>query len=245
MANLDIHSAPGQRPIPSRVSDAHSHVHVVHGVPAAARPLRGPHPGYRRAGKRMLDIALVAVFLPVYLPVIALAALVLFVEGGNPFYRQERLGRNGERFSILKLRTMVRDADARLQALLAENPEMKREWDVSQKLKSDPRVTRVGALLRRASLDELPQLWNVLIGQMSLVGPRPMMPEQLPLYGDPADYFAVRPGITGLWQVARRNEGSFAERVQYDTAYARDLSLSTDLRILWQTIGVVLRRTGC
>ena len=199
---------------------------------------------YRRAGKRALDILLVLAFLPVYLPLIAVAAVLLFLEGGNPFYRQPRLGLNGERFSILKLRTMVRDADKKLNDLLAKDPELKREWDVSQKLKKDPRITRVGALLRMTSMDELPQLCNVLKGEMSLVGPRPMMPDQLPLYGDPQHYFAVRPGITGYWQVDRRNESSFADRAHYDAAYDAEMSLPKDAWVLLQTIGVVLRRTG-
>ncbi|KZY42132.1 sugar transferase, partial [Roseovarius sp. HI0049] len=199
---------------------------------AIERPKRGQV--YRRAGKRAFDILLVLAFLPVYLPFIAVAAGLLFLEGGNPFYRQPRLGLNGERFSILKLRTMVRDADKKLAELLAKDPELKREWDVSQKLKKDPRITRVGALLRMTSMDELPQLWNVLKGEMSLVGPRPMMPDQLPLYGDPRHYFAVRPGITGYWQVDRRNESSFADRAFYDAAYDAELSLPKDAKVLWQ-----------
>ncbi|GAB4309296.1 MAG: sugar transferase [Roseovarius sp.] len=200
---------------------------------------------YRRFGKRALDIALVVAFAPLYLPLIAIAALLLLIEGGNPFYRQDRLGRGGARFSILKLRTMVRDADAQLARLLAEDPQLRREWHTTQKLRNDPRVTRVGAFLRRTSLDELPQLWNVLKGEMSLVGPRPMLPEQLPLYGDGTRYFATRPGLTGLWQVGRRNDSSFAERARYDGAYDAAMSLGTDLGILFRTIGVVLRRTGC
>ena len=199
---------------------------------------------YRTVGKRVLDILLVLALLPVYLPIVGIAALLLFVEGGNPFYRQARLGLNGERFSILKLRTMVRDADKKLQAVLATDPELKREWDVSQKLKNDPRITKVGAMLRRTSMDELPQLWNVLKGEMSLVGPRPMMPDQLSLYGDPRHYFAVRPGITGYWQIDRRNESSFADRAHYDAAYDAEMSLPRDAKVLWKTIGVVLRRTG-
>lgn len=199
---------------------------------------------YRRVGKRALDILLVMALLPFYLPIMGGAALLLFIEGGNPFYRQARLGRNGEMFSIVKLRTMVRDADVKLAELLATDPVLKLEWDVTQKLKNDPRITRVGAMLRRTSLDELPQLWNVLKGDMSLVGPRPMMPDQLSLYGDPTHYFAVRPGITGYWQVDRRNESSFADRAYYDAAYDKELSLLKDARVLWQTIGVVLRRTG-
>lgn len=221
---------------------------VVQNTDVAARPKRIDLPRrrwvYRRAGKRALDLFLVLAFMPVYLPVIAVAACLLLIEGGNPFYRQPRLGLNGERFSILKLRTMVRDADKRLNDMLARDPELKREWDVSQKLKNDPRITPVGALLRITSMDELPQLWNVLKGEMSLVGPRPMMPDQLSLYGDPRHYFAVRPGITGYWQVDRRNESSFADRAEYDAAYEIELSLLKDARVLMQTVGVVLRRTG-
>lgn len=255
MANLDIQSPPAVRPVPLHVRaprfpelhslTATSHAALTRAYVPAVEPAGVPRFSYRRAGKRLLDVALVLALMPVYMPLIGAAAALLYVEGGNPFYRQDRLGKNGARFSLLKLRTMVRDADAKLQKLLEEDPELRREWEVSQKLKSDPRITRVGEFLRRSSLDELPQLWNVLTGDMSLVGPRPMMPEQLPLYGDPAHYFAVRPGITGLWQVGRRNEGSFADRAKYDTAYFRDLSLTKDLRVLWKTIGVVLRRTGC
>ncbi len=199
---------------------------------------------YRTVGKRVLDILLVLALLPVYLPIVGIAALLLFVEGGNPFYRQARLGLNGERFSILKLRTMVRDADKKLQAVLATDPELKREWDVSQKLKNDPRITKVGAMLRRTSMDELPQLWNVLKGDMSLVGPRPMMECQRSLYPGRA-YYEMRPGITGIWQVSDRNLSTFADRARFDTEYFRTVSLGTDLRLLMRTFSVVLRSTGC
>lgn len=260
MANLDIQPPPARLPVHALMRNGHDrHIVSLETAPAEINPvLEMSRPGwievdhggeswlsYRRLGKRVLDIVLVLGFLPVYLPLVALAALLLYVEGGNPFYRQDRLGRNGTKFSIFKLRTMVRDADKQLQSLLDSDPALKHEWEVSQKLKSDPRVTRVGEMLRRSSMDELPQLWNVLVGQMSLVGPRPMMPEQLPLYGDPRHYFAVRPGITGFWQVDRRNESSFAERAHYDAAYDADVSLKMDLRVLWQTVGVVLKRTGC
>lgn len=258
MANLYVNSAPDSRPAPMMVRGlkskhrlpverpVHPGVRMDFAAPAASTVVDFPRPrtGYRRIGKRVFDILLVLAFLPVYLPLIGVAAFLLFLEGGNPFYRQARLGLNGETFSILKLRTMVRDADKKLQDVLAKDPEMKREWDVSQKLKNDPRITRVGAMLRRTSMDELPQLWNVLKGEMSLVGPRPMMPDQLSLYGDPKHYFAVRPGITGYWQVDRRNESSFADRAHYDAAYDAEISLPKDARVLWQTIGVVLRRTG-
>lgn len=230
----------------SREAKGRLDLQVKLGTGAIATGVVRPEGGiYRLAGKRMLDIALVLAFLPVYLPVIGIAALFLAVEGGNPFYRQKRLGRNGEHFSILKLRTMVKDADARLAALCAADPAIKREWDETQKLRNDPRITRVGNLLRRTSLDELPQLWNVLTGDMSLVGPRPMMPEQLPLYGAPRHYFALRPGITGIWQVGRRNETSFSERAVFDEEYNRNLSFWQDLKLLFKTVGVVIRRTGC
>ncbi|WP_111733152.1 sugar transferase [Roseovarius amoyensis] len=241
-ARLDVKASLGATFYPANTSATPSHLGT--GAPAGARQ-RGLGSIYRRFGKRAFDIALVLAFAPLYLPLIGGAALMLTVEGGNPFYRQERLGRSGNRFTIFKLRTMERDAEQRLEEVLAADPELRREWDVTQKLRHDPRVTRVGEFLRRTSLDELPQLWNVLKGDMSLVGPRPMLPEQLPLYGDPAHYFALRPGISGDWQVSRRNEGSFAERASYDADYDAALSLGRDLRILWRTIGVVRKRTGC
>jgi lipopolysaccharide/colanic/teichoic acid biosynthesis glycosyltransferase len=139
---------------------------------------------------------------------------------------------------------MVRDADRQLAKLLEEDPELAAEWNRTQKLKQDPRITRVGRFLRRTSLDELPQLWNVVKGDMSLVGPRPMLPEQLPMYGRADSYFAVKPGITGIWQVSDRNESSFAYRQKTDREYDRKLSLSLDLRLLFRTVGVVLRGTG-
>ncbi len=208
----------------------------------AAKP--GPVLLYRHLGKRILDIAFVLLTLPFSLPIIALCAIALWLEGGSPFYRQDRLGADGRRFSILKLRTMVRNADEVLESYLARDPEMRREWDQLQKLRHDPRVTRVGHVLRVTSLDELPQLWNVLIGDMSIVGPRPMLPEQLGMYGDPSAYFALRPGITGLWQVSARNASRFSYRNEVDGAYERALTLKLDVTILIKTIGVVLRPTG-
>ena len=142
---------------------------------------------------------------------------------------------------------MIPDADAALARILRDDPALDEEWRTTQKLARDPRVTRFGALLRRTSLDELPQLWNVLNGTMSLVGPRPFTPEQRGLYRNgrtDADYYHLRPGITGLWQVSRRNRGSFAERATYDSAYRNRLSVWTDLSILARTIVVVLRATG-
>jgi len=139
---------------------------------------------------------------------------------------------------------MVRNADAKLEACLQADPEMRAEWTATQKLKNDPRITPVGRFLRATSLDELPQIWNVLRGEMSLVGPRPMLPEQLPLYGDPRAYFALRPGIAGAWQVTARNEQAFETRRTFDADYHTYLCLKEDVLLLWSTIFVVVRRTG-
>ncbi|WP_274846424.1 sugar transferase [Phaeobacter sp. QD34_24] len=199
---------------------------------------------YAWGGKRALDLALTLLSLPVTLPVMLLCALALVIEGGNPFYTQERLGQNGKRFRILKLRTMVRDADTCLQDYLERDAALKREWESTQKLKNDPRITPVGRILRVTSLDELPQLWNVIKGEMSLVGPRPMMTDQLPLYGDPRDYFDVKPGLTGLWQVSARNESTFAFRAAADSEYCRGLGLANDMKLIWRIFGVVAKGTG-
>lgn len=204
----------------------------------------GPVYLYRHLVKRLIDICFVLITLPFSITMIGLCALALWFEGGNPFYTQARLGKNGKRFHILKLRTMVSDADAVLEDYLSRDPEMRREWDELQKLRNDPRVTPVGAFLRKTSLDELPQLANVLLGDMSLVGPRPMMVDQLGMYGDPSAYFALKPGITGLWQVSARNSAKFSYRNQIDGDYERALTMKLDITILFKTIGVVLRPTG-
>jgi exopolysaccharide production protein ExoY len=207
----------------------------------AATPAAGL---YRRRIKRAFDTLAVLAAAPVILPIVAGLALAVRQDGGGAFYSQPRIGRGGHTFRIWKLRTMVPDADARLAAHLAADPAARAEWAATQKLRHDPRVTPLGRLLRRTSLDELPQLWNVLRGDMSLVGPRPMMPDQQRLYPGTA-YFRLRPGITGSWQVSARNQSTFAARADYDATYDRDLSLATDAAILLRTVGVVLRGTGC
>lgn len=200
---------------------------------------------YRAFGKRLLDITFVLATLPFTLPVILVCAFALWVEGGKPFYTQPRLGRGNKSFPMIKLRTMVQNADVVLEKHLAANAEMRLEWNEMQKLRHDPRVTHLGRLLRTTSLDELPQLFNILRGDMSLVGPRPMMPNQLGLYGNADDYFKLLPGITGLWQVSSRNNNRFSHRRKVDTEYNEKLSLLSDLKIIGKTFGVVLRRTGC
>ena len=218
--------------------------------PAPARTVRSRLQGrhgrtlpYRDLFKRVLDLLLVTLSLPIVVPVVALLALVVALDGGKPFYRQIRVGRDGRHFTMWKLRSMVPDAEAELARYLEAHPEQRHEWDTHQKLRHDPRITRIGHVLRASSMDELPQLWNVLTGDMSLVGPRPMMPCQQVLY--PGDsYYNLRPGITGFWQVSRRNESTFAARAEYDAAYERAVSFRTDVRVLLATVRVVLSRTG-
>lgn len=215
-------------------------------APHALLPIDHQHlaGAYRRHLKRAFDIALVCVLaIPALVLVGGFALLVMLRERAAPFYRQERVGLNGRVFGMWKLRTMVPGADRVLEGYLAENPAARAEWNRHQKLKDDPRITGLGRLLRRSSLDELPQLWNVLMGDMSIVGPRPMMCDQRALYPG-REYYVMRPGITGFWQTSLRNESSFHERAGFDQAYFRELSFATDIRVLWRTISVVLRGTG-
>ncbi len=193
--------------------------------------------------KRVIDIVVVLVSAPIALPLVALLAILIRLDGENPFFNQKRVGRDGRIFTFWKLRTMVSGADQRLEGILAASPAARDEWNATQKLKSDPRITRLGRILRRTSADELPQLWNVLIGDMSLVGPRPMLPQQQSIYPGSA-YFTLRPGITGIWQISARNESSFASRAHFDTRYASTMSLALDISIIIKTIGVVIRGTG-
>lgn len=198
---------------------------------------------YRHGGKRLLDLALVLLSAPLVLPLVLTMAILVARKGGKPFYRQMRVGKNGRQFTLWKIRTMVEHADEKLAEYLDQNPEARSEWDDKQKLDHDPRITAVGHLLRKTSMDELPQFWNVLRGDMSLVGPRPMMPEQQTQYPG-SDYYDLRPGVTGNWQVSARNESSFSDRAWFDTVYAGGLSLRQDLQLLAATIQVVLRATG-
>ncbi len=198
---------------------------------------------YRDYLKRALDISFILLVSPIALPLVAILALVASRDGASPFYTQARVGRNGVVFTMYKIRTMVSDADARLEKHLAENPGARIEWDSTQKLKKDPRITAIGTFMRRSSLDELPQLLNVLRGDMSLIGPRPMMVSQKALYPG-RTYYELRPGITGLWQVSDRNESTFADRARFDTTYGKTLSFKNDLMILFKTVGAVLRCTG-
>jgi lipopolysaccharide/colanic/teichoic acid biosynthesis glycosyltransferase len=198
---------------------------------------------YPGPGKRLFDIVFVLFFaVPMFL-IVTLLALLVATDGRSPFYTQKRVGLNGKVFRMYKLRSMVTDADKVLADYLASNPAARAEWDRDQKLKNDPRVTWVGRLIRKTSLDELPQFFNVLKGDMSVVGPRPMMCEQQALYPG-TEYYEMRPGITGLWQTSVRNESSFEQRAEYDREYFFKMSLTTDLKLVLRTLGVVMRATG-
>jgi len=176
----------------------------------------------------------------VFLVLIAVA--VRLADRGPVFFAQKRVGQDGRLFSCLKFRTMVVDAEERLEEELRTNPEARSEWAVHRKLREDPRIIPfVGKILRKHSLDELPQFINVLLGDMSIVGPRPVTPEELPLYGDKLKYYlAVRPGITGAWQVSGRSELSFDQRVNLDAGYVQNWSFLRDLFIITATVRVVL-----
>ena len=202
---------------------------------------------YQRVFKRLIDTLLVVVSLPIVVLVIGGLALIIRRDGGPAFFVQPRVGLNGEVFPCFKLRTMHVDAEARLAEMCATDPIIAAEWHRDQKLRIDPRITKVGCFLRRSSLDELPQLFNVLRGEMSIVGPRPFLPSQEELYrraGGRA-YYAMRPGITGSWQVAGRGDTRFVDRVGFDDNYHSRLSFREDLMILLKTVGVVIKSTGC
>jgi len=198
---------------------------------------------YRSIAKRFIDIVGVILLAVPALLVLSVFAALIFLSGSNPFYSQERIGKNGRIFRMWKLRSMVPNAKEKLEGYLSQNAQARAEWDKTQKLKNDPRITKIGRFIRKTSLDELPQLWNVYMGDMSLVGPRPIMREQRALYPGQA-YYKMLPGITGFWQISERNDTSFAERAYYDTSYLQQISLLTDIRIMLQTVSVVIRGTG-
>lgn len=181
-----------------------------------------------------------------FLPFIVLVVTLLVLTDGWPIlFAHERVGRHGRPFKCLKFRTMANNANERLAALLASDPVARAEWEANQKLENDPRVTCIGALLRKSSLDELPQFWNVLRGDMALVGPRPIVANEAHHYGEHyAEYLSVKPGVTGLWQVSGRSDTTYSERVALDVDYIRNRPFKRDLGILLRTVGVVLSRSG-
>ena len=203
-------------------------------------------PGLRdpvaRFFKRALDLVVAALLLIFSLPLALAIALAIVVEARGPvFFSHTRIGKGRRRFEVWKFRSMVTDADARLARYLDAHPERLAEWRETHKLKDDPRVTRVGRLLRRTRLDELPQLLNVLRGEMSMVGPRPIVAEEIPKYGPAfALYVQVLPGLTGLWQVSGRTHTRYRDRTALDLKYLRERTLGMDLAILLKTVRVVI-----
>lgn len=196
--------------------------------------------------KRAIDIAGALIFFIVLGPLYVLIALAVWISMGRPVhYWQYRLGVDGRKFRFYKFRSMVRDSEGVLEDYLSRNDMARTEWDTFQKLESDPRITPVGQMIRKLSLDELPQFWNVLKGDMSLVGPRPCMVRQKSLYGKGWSYYCtVRPGITGLWQVSGRNRLTYAKRVELDVSYVNHWSLWLDCKIILRTFRTVITGDG-
>lgn len=222
---------------PVKASLGSAPVGELHSVPTQAASSRG---------KRVIDVTLAVtalILLSVLLAIVAVAIMLL--DGGPAFIRHRRIGKDGVPFGCLKFRTMVVDADAVLVRHLAANPDAAVEWKAMRKLRRDPRITPIGKILRETSLDEFPQLLNVIRGEMSLVGPRPIVAEEMVRYGAAiADYKAVRPGLTGLWQCSGRNDVTYERRVMLDREYVRTWSISCDLLIMLKTIPAVMSSKG-
>lgn len=202
--------------------------------------------GYRSTFKRSFDLGFTVLLLPLFLPLGLLVALLIRLDSRGPvIIRVKRLGREGSTFYKYKFRSMVLNAEKVLQELLASNEVIRKEYEATYKIRNDPRVTRFGRLLRKTSLDELPQILNILRGEMSWVGPRDILPSELAVYGEFGDKFAtVKPGLTGLWQVSGRSRLPYSERVRLDMHYIDHLSFLLDLKIILKTIPVVLFGDG-
>ncbi len=231
--------------VPSDLIDISGAKSLRASVPGGVGPGIGRNSPVGLGIKLVLDFTIAALALIFLSPLLLAIAAYVKHDGGPALYAQTRIGRGGRRFRCWKFRSMVVGAEQKLQVLLASDPAAAAEWAETQKLTVDPRVTGIGAVLRRTSLDELPQLLNVLHGDMSLVGPRPITDAEVERYADDiASYFAVRPGVTGLWQVSGRSETTYAHRVQLDVRYVKSWSLLQDLSILLRTIPAVLLRRG-
>ncbi|MDG2953757.1 undecaprenyl-phosphate galactose phosphotransferase WbaP [Bisgaard Taxon 10/6] len=195
--------------------------------------------------KRTMDILGSLIIITLLSPVLLYLYFSVKKDGGNAIYGHPRIGRNGRTFKCLKFRSMVVNSKEVLEELLAKDPEARAEWEKDFKLKNDPRITKIGAFIRKTSLDELPQLFNVLKGEMSLVGPRPIVKEELERYQEDVDYYLMaKPGMTGLWQVSGRNDVDYDTRVYFDSWYVKNWSLWNDIAILFKTVNVVLNRDG-
>ncbi|WP_333994385.1 sugar transferase [Sphingomonas sp. 22R3R2A-7] len=200
----------------------------------------------RYGAARLFDISVALTALLFFSPLMILIAITIYVRDPGPIlFAQRRIGHRGRKFGCFKFRSMVVDAEARLAELLASDPAAQAEWNRDHKLRDDPRITLIGSVLRKSSLDELPQLLNVLRGDMSIVGPRPIVDAEVTRYGRYfAHYCYVRPGITGLWQVSGRNDVSYRRRVAFDVMYSRRRSMILDIRIIAMTVPSVLLARG-
>lgn len=221
----------GQKKLPTRADNSRSTLKLKFAEPTA---------------KRGLDILIAASALVVLLPLMAVIAFLIWrSDRGSPIFKHARIGRNALPFGCLKFRSMVTDSERLLAEHLAMNPDAAAEWAATHKLRNDPRITPLGRFLRKSSLDELPQLFNVLLGEMSLVGPRPIVSAEVARYGAAFETcFSVPPGLTGLWQVSGRSNCAYSERVALDLEYARNWSLSGDIAILLRTVPAVLVQRG-
>lgn len=201
---------------------------------------------YNRFVKRVFDIILTIIGIVCISPLFAAIAIWIYKDSPGPIiFKHRRIGKHGREFSCYKFRSMCVDADVKLKELLVKDPEARKEWETEFKLKHDPRITKSGAFLRKTSLDELPQLFNVLKGEMSLVGPRPIIKDEVPKYGNYiGDFYMVRPGVTGMWQTSGRSDVSYDERVQMDSWYVRNWNVWFDIVLIWRTIGVVIGKKG-
>jgi len=209
-------------------------------------PARSPLAALGGVRKRVLDIFLIVCFMPLTVPLIlALMVLVKASDGGAVFFAHRRVGFGGKQFNCWKFRTMVENGDRILADYLARNPQERLLWETQRKLKDDPRITPLGAIMRKLSLDELPQLWNILRGEMSIVGPRPVVMDELALYGNCVrHYLRTRPGLTGLWQVSGRSFTTYRYRVLLDRTYVTRWSVPLDLWIIARTIPAVVASRG-
>ena len=197
--------------------------------------------------KRAIDIVAGLIGIILLIPVTLLIGIIniIFRENGPIFYSQERIGKNGKKFKMYKYRSMVVDADKKLEKLLQENKELRDEFEKTRKLKNDPRITKIGKILRKTSLDELPQLINVLKGEMSLVGPRAVVDGEIELFGENKEkVLSVKPGITGYWAANGRSNTTYEERVDMETFYAENFNLLLDIKILFKTVFSVVKREG-
>ena len=219
---------------------------VVRGYVEPARSAVDSRPTFDDATRRTLDLVIAAALVVLLAPLLVVVAVLVWAQDGGPaLFAHERIGLGGKPFKCLKFRTMLTDSEARLSTLLATDATARREWEQDHKLRCDPRITRLGRFLRRSSIDELPQLLNVLRGEMSLVGPRPIVEAEVVRYGRWFWCYAkVKPGITGLWQVSGRNNTTYRRRIALDTVYGRRVSLGLYLKILVLTVPAVLLSRG-